>query len=199
MEQRFRTSQVAKFLKVDKTTIINWINAGNLPAYQTLGGHFRVSREDLIDFIRKKEMPFPYELKSSEYKILIVDDEKNVVIAVEAILDDMGIDLEIEGARNGIEAGIKLLKFIPDLVILDVRMTGADGAEVCKIIKGEEILKDTKILVYSGFSKEGKEMLKLGADKFIEKVSKDDNLETFQTEVCKLLGVKYRRVAVKSL
>ena len=77
----------------------------------TAGGHYRIMRHDLVNFIKKKGRPVPDELKSSEtkYRILIVDDEKNIIESVRLMLEDMGIDLEIEGASDGLEAGIKLI------------------------------------------------------------------------------------------
>lgn len=55
-------------------------------------------------------------------QILIVDDEKSVVESVKLMLENMGVDVEIETAFNGIEAGIKLIQFSPHLVILDAIM-----------------------------------------------------------------------------
>ncbi len=141
MKQKFKTSEVAKFFYVRSATVVNWINGGKLPAYETIGGHYRILQEDLLSFMKKKEIPIPDELKTpeelrfSKYRILIVDDEKSVVESVKLVLENMGVDIEIETAFNGIEAGIKLIQFSPHLVVLDAIMPGADGDIVCKEIK----------------------------------------------------------------
>jgi excisionase family DNA binding protein len=196
----FKTSKVAQFFNVKPATVINWINDGKLNAYETLGGHHRIMRQDLINFVKNRNIPFPDELKTDKYKILIVDDEDSVIEGVKLKLEDMGIDLELENAHNGIEAGLKLIKFIPDLVILDINMPGADGYEICKIIKKEEVLKKTKVLIYTGYPDKGKRLLELGvADKMIGKSSREDTIEAFQKQVYGMLGVKYRKAVVKSL
>lgn len=198
MKQNFRTSEVGKFLHVRSATVVNWINYGKLPAYETLGGHYRIMREDLINFIKKRNIPLPYELQSDKHKILIVDDDESVVESVELILENIGIEIEIESAHNGIEAGIKLVRFIPDLVVLDAVMPGADGAAVCRIIKQYELLKNVKILVFTGYPQKGEELIKLGADRVVEK-SSPDCLTIFQKEVRRLLGIKYKKVSAKFL
>lgn len=203
MKQKFKTSEVAKFFYVRSATVVNWINDGKLPAYETIGGHYRILQEDLLSFMKKKEIPIPDELKTPEelrffkYRILIVDDEKNVIESVKLMLENMGVDVEIETAFNGIEAGIKLIQFSPHLVILDAIMPDADGDIVCKEIKNNKELRNIKILVFTGYPKEGQKLLELGADKFIEKFSKDSDVDNFQKEVCKLLNVKYRKVLSK--
>jgi excisionase family DNA binding protein len=198
MKQNFRTSEVGKFFDVTRATVFNWITRGKLPAYETLGGHYRVMREDLVDFIKNRKIPLPNELQSDKYKILIVDDNESVIEAIEIVLKSMGISLDIETAHNGIEAGIKLARFVPEIVILDVIMPGADGSVVCNMIKQDRLLKDTRILVFTGYPREGRKLLELGADKIIEKAS-FNCLDILQKEVRRLLGIKYKKVLVKSL
>jgi excisionase family DNA binding protein len=200
LKQYFRTTEVARFFNVTKVTVIDWIKKGRLLAYETLGGHHRILREDLINLIKKKGIPTPDELKSLEelkadkYRILIVDDEKNIIESVKAMLEDIGIDLEIQTASDGFEAGIKAVRFLPHLIILDAIMPGADGDRLCILVREDEALKNTKILVFTGYPDEGKKYLELGADRVIEKSSPEANIEPFRNEVCKLLGIKYKKV-----
>lgn len=196
MKAQFKTSEVASLFNVTSMAVIDWIKAGKLTAYETGGGHYRIMRDDLIGFVKKQNRPMPEELDSDKYRILIVDDEKNIIESLKAILDDLGVNLEIETATNGFEAGMKVIHFFPHLVILDALMPGADGEVVVKLIKDTEVLKKTKILVFTGYPEEGKKMLKQGADKVIEKSSQESSPELFRKEVCKLLGVKFTKVIV---
>ena len=198
MKQQFRTSEISKFFDVTQMAVIDWIKSSKLTAYETGGGHYRIMREDLIDFIKGQNRPMPKELQSDKYRILIVDDEKNVVESVKAVLEDLGVDLEIETAYDGFEAGLKVLQFSPHLVILDAIMPGADGDRVVKLIRSNEALKNIKILVFTGYPGEGRKLLKLGADRVIEKSSPEANPDPFRKEVCKLLGVKYIKVLTKA-
>ncbi|MEZ4912355.1 MAG: response regulator [Saprospiraceae bacterium] len=81
---------------------------------------------------------------SESKKILIVDDEPNIVLAIETILDDSRFELFT--ASDG-ETGLQLATTIhPDLIILDVMMPGMDGYEVGKKIRNIESLDDIYIL-----------------------------------------------------
>lgn len=75
-------------------------------------------------------------------KILIVDDEEDVVEVLKMALEDAGF--QIEGALTGAEGIEKLEKFKPDAVILDIIMEDIDGVSVSK-----KIPKETKIFVIS--------------------------------------------------
>jgi excisionase family DNA binding protein len=61
----FTTTQVAQFLAVDATTIINWINAGKLPAFITPGGHRRIKASVLATFLQNQGMPLPAKLQKN--------------------------------------------------------------------------------------------------------------------------------------
>jgi excisionase family DNA binding protein len=189
----YTTFQIAKICSVTIPTVISWIEQGKLPAYKTLGGHRRVKKEDLIAFLKENNIPLDRELES-KYRILVVDDEKNVIESVIAMLENLGVDLEIDTASDGFEAGMKIIQFPPDLVILDAIMPGADGDRVVQLIRNTKPLKNIKILVFTGYPAEGEKLLKLGADKLIEKFSKESDTDNFRKEVCKLLGIRYTKV-----
>ena len=57
------TYQISKYCKVSLTTVANWDEQGLLPAYKTPGGHRRVKKADLVEFLKKYNMPVPDELK----------------------------------------------------------------------------------------------------------------------------------------
>ncbi len=57
------TYEVSKLCNVTLATVVNWIGQGMIPAYKTPGGHRRIKREDLIEFLKKYKMPIPEELK----------------------------------------------------------------------------------------------------------------------------------------
>ena len=55
----FTTFEAAKLCHVSPLSIINWVNAGRLPAFRTPGGHRRIRREDLVRFMRENGIPIP--------------------------------------------------------------------------------------------------------------------------------------------
>ena len=85
-------------------------------------------------------------------KILIVDDEPNVIQALSFVLKREGY--QVETAEDGVEAIKKLKHWKPCLVFLDIGLPGMDGIEVCKQIKADPELRDIYILVLSAKAQE---------------------------------------------
>src|SRR5262245_48949911 len=87
--------------------------------------------------------PFGPELPSKA-PILLVDDEPANLLALEALLDELGQDLV--RARSGAEALRRLLEQDFAVILLDVRMEGLDGFETAKHIRGRERSRHTPII-----------------------------------------------------
>lgn len=109
-----------------------------------------------------------------EIKILVIDDEKNILESVKMVLDYE--DYQVQTVNNGMD-GLALFKKRPfDIVILDVRMPGLDGLEVLKKLK--EINQFCEVIMISGHSgiEEAVEASRLGAFDFLEKPLSRDKL-----------------------
>ncbi len=183
-------SQASKYCKVSSKTIINWIDAGHLKAYKTVGGHRRIKKEDLDQFLKEKGMPLPEESKVEERKrILVVDDDKIIVETIVQALEEDEYGYEMISASDGFEAGLQVSHFKPDLLILDIMMPDINGYEVCQKVKSAPETKDTKIIVLSAYLDDEafKQMKEYGADACF---SKPLPLEQLKFEVAKLLGLK---------
>jgi len=133
----FTTFEVAKFCHVSPLSIINWVNAGRLAAFRTPGGHRRIRREDLLLFMRDNGLPIPDEFKrgSSRRRVLIVEEERNLRDALANHLSSRSRAYDVTTAATPFDAGRLLASQRPDIVVLDVRMPGLEGAEVCRTIK----------------------------------------------------------------
>lgn len=147
------TGEAAVFCHVSQVAIYKWIKEGKLKAYKTPGNHHRVQIVDFIKFLKKYGMPIPEELLTqSKPRILIVDDEPGVIGFITRILQDMEEDYQIASALDGYAAGEKVTSFHPDLIILDLRMPGLDGFEVCQRIKANPETKNIKVLAITGYA-----------------------------------------------
>ena len=102
-------------------------------------------------------------------KILLVDDEKDILEFLSYNLEKEGF--EIDTANNGKTALNKLSKFIPDLIILDVMMPEMDGIEVCEKIRENEQYDDILIVFLTARSEDYSELagFSAGADDYITK------------------------------
>lgn len=102
-------------------------------------------------------------------KILVADDEKALRILIAGTLE-IG-DYNILEAANGIKALELVKQEKPDLVILDVMMPGMTGYEVCKHIKNNSDISDTKILILTakGQQSDKEAALEAKADYYLAK------------------------------
>ena len=150
----FTTFETARLCHVSPLSIINWVNAGRLPAFRTPGGHRRIRREDLLLFMRENGLPIPDELEpgSGLRKVLIVDDEATVCEVLADHLSGRATDpFEVAKATDGFEAGRLVASFRPDVVVLDLRMPGMDGFQVCKTIKADPETASTTVIAMTGY------------------------------------------------
>jgi two-component system alkaline phosphatase synthesis response regulator PhoP len=101
-------------------------------------------------------------------KILVVDDEKDIVEFIQYNLEAEGF--EVITAYNGKEA-LESVKQKPDIIVLDIMMPGIDGYDVCAKIRAKDIYKNTPILFLTAKTSEQNEIhgLNLGADDYILK------------------------------
>ena len=108
-------------------------------------------------------------MKTKKFKILLVDDEPDIVEIISYSLKNANYD--VYSASNGLEA-IKLAKSIkPDLIILDVMMPEMDGIEACEIIRKDQVVGNTLITFLSARGEDYSQIaaLNAGADDYITK------------------------------
>src|SRR6266566_7334327 len=162
------TGEVARRCQVSVGTVKNWIEAGKLEAFRTPGRHFRIRASEL----RRLEAAFGFGAEADESpRILVVDDQQDFVdLAVDA-LKDIVHGVRVEGACGGYEGLLTIGSFQPHLLVLDLRMPGLDGFEVCRRVKEAPSTKATKIVAMTGFDDDQAEPLALtcGADAFVSK------------------------------
>jgi DNA-binding response OmpR family regulator len=101
-------------------------------------------------------------------KVLIVDDEPNIVLSLEFLMKQQGYKTRV--ARDGDEALAEVEGFRPDLVLLDVMLPRRDGFEVCQRLRADG-WSELKILMLTakGRDVEIEKGLALGADGYVTK------------------------------
>ncbi|MDY6861398.1 MAG: response regulator [Thermodesulfobacteriota bacterium] len=109
-------------------------------------------------------------------KILIVDDDPTIQKLFTSILSTRNYETEV--ASDGFEAGLKVMEFRPDIIILDLFMPGMDGFEVCKRIKGNPTTSQIKILAITGYDtgENRARIMEAGADDYLAKPIAMDTL-----------------------
>jgi excisionase family DNA binding protein len=167
----YTTFEISQICGVNPTTVQNWVKGNKLRAFQTPGGHRRVRREDLVAFMREFGMPLPGELTQDPPLIMIVDDEIEVLDMLEELMKSEDEDFRVAKAQNGVEALLMIGERKPELLILDIKMPGMNGYEVCNKLKSSPGTQNIKIVAISGdHSAAVKErILSSGADLFFTK------------------------------
>lgn len=110
-----------------------------------------------------------HEPNSSRPRVLIVDDEPNIVISIEFLMRQAGYDVQV--AHSGEDAMALISENPPDLVILDIMLPGIDGFEVCQWIREHQEWDDVKIVMLTakGRDVEISKGFALGANAYITK------------------------------
>jgi two-component system, response regulator len=120
--------------------------------------------------------------------ILIIDDNEDEALLTKVALSKTGRNLRTEVASSG-EAGLALLRgenTLPELILLDIKMTRMDGLEVLRQIRGEERLKSILVVMVTNSNLESDEhaAAKAGADGYLHKTT---DLDQFNKDLARIL------------
>ena len=170
MKDLYTTGEAAEVCKVSQQTIIRCFDSGRLEGFRIPGSKFRrIPRQSLIKFMKENNIPLD-NLESGKRRVLIVDDDGEIV---ELIVDVLNRDgrFEIKTASSGYEAGIATQRFRPDLILLDYMLPDVNGNIVCQTIRENPEFGNIKIIIVSGVIKQDEidQLLKTGAEGFIKK------------------------------
>ena len=188
MKTVFTTGEAAKICKVSQQTIIRCFDNGQLKGFRVPGSRFRrIPREMLYKFMKDNGIPTD-ALESGKRKVLLVDDDIELVELMNRVLDEDG-RFEVRIAANGFDAGMMVKEYRPDLIVLDVMLPDINGKEVCQRVRADPSLEDVRILCISGMIEDDKiQELKLsGADDFLHKPFE---VETLVERMCHLLDIE---------
>src|SRR6266581_8714956 len=142
------TGEVAKICSVAPRTVSKWFDSGALHGYRIPGSKDRrIPLNQLIRFMKQHGMPLN-GLMTGSTRVLIVDDEQDVVEVLEKILEDEA-KFEVEVCKGGFEAGVSAEKFRPHVILLDMHLGSIDAKEVCKQVKSSQDLQLTKVIAMS--------------------------------------------------
>ncbi len=170
IKELYTTGEAAQVCSVSQQTIIRCFDSGRLEGFRIPGSRFRrIPRESLIKFMKDNDMPLD-RFASGKKKVLIVDDDPEIVeLMVDVLTRDGRFD--VKTASSGYDAGLITQQFCPDLIILDYMLPDVNGNVVCQTIKSNAEFSDTKIIIVSGVVNQSEiaDLLKAGAEGFMKK------------------------------
>lgn len=118
--------------------------------------------------------------------VLIAEDEPHIVESLTFLIERAGLRVAV--AVDGAEALKSVRELKPDLMILDVMMRHQSGFEVLKIVRGDPVLRNLKVLMLTAKGQEAdrETAMALGADKFVTKPFSNKGVVA---DICSLLGI----------
>lgn len=183
----FTTGEAAQLCKVSQQTIIRCFDSGRLNGFRVPGSRFRrIPRDELIKFMNANGIPTE-SLEGSTRRILVVDDDPNILELFEDLLGRDG-RFEVQTCSNGYDAGMLTESFKPHLIVLDYMLPDINGNIVCQRIRERDDTKDTKIIFVSGVvnQTEIQQLLAAGGDDFVKKPF---DVEQLIGRIADLLGI----------
>jgi excisionase family DNA binding protein len=165
------TGEVARICKVAPRTVTKWFDSGQLRGYRIPGSKDRrIPVSQLMRFMRQNNMPLDGMLHFTKTRVLIVDDESDIVDMLRDLLGQHAT-YDVHTAANGFQAGINAEKVKPHVILLDINLGDINGRDVCKAIRMNPDLQMTKVVAMSGHltEEEGQALQKEGFDGFLKK------------------------------
>ena len=188
MKTVFTTGEAAKICKVSQQTIIRCFDSGQLKGFRVPGSRFRrIPRDQLYTFMRVNGIPTD-ALESGKRKILVVDDDEELVELISDVLERDG-RFEIRSANNGFDAGMMVKEYRPELIVLDVMLPDINGKEVCQRVRSDSTMDEVRIICISGMVEEDKigDLKAAGANEFMHKPFE---VELLLERMCQLLDME---------
>ncbi|HVS15752.1 MAG TPA: response regulator [Thermoanaerobaculia bacterium] len=193
-DRLYTTNQLARLFGVVPTTVIDWIEAGKLDAFKTLGGHRRITHSAVLDFLREHELPTPPAFSELTNKILVLDDEPEVLDLLTRILRQGMPEVETLAADHPVEALLQIGAERPQVVLFDIYMPDMDGFEFCRRLNTNRSAGLVLVAISGDSSEETvNRILEAGADRFLSKTDAPSQL----VSVCREL-MRPRRAARRS-
>ncbi len=176
-------------LGVAVSSVSKWVDEGELPAARTPGGHRRIGKEDLLQFLHEHKFKMPPDLQSPALRILVVDAEKSVAKWLAEEIGARYPQSEVSLAHDGYSAGeiVGLVK--PAVIILDLHMPGIDGFEVCRRIKANPHTMQAAVIAVTADPnpKLKARIMKLGARAYL---TKPLDVDALAAEIDKALAAR---------
>ncbi len=158
------TREAAELLNVSLRTAQLWVEKGLLEAWKTSGGHRRITRQsiermyaegspDEASLARSKaDIIYPTGIKALD--ILVVEDDPNLRRLYKIKIGRWQMPINLSTVEDGVKALTHIDHAIPDLLILDLKMTGMDGFHMLNAISNVSALAGLSIVVVSGMTPE---------------------------------------------
>jgi excisionase family DNA binding protein len=164
------TGEVAKICNVAPRTVSKWFDSGQLRGYRIPGSKDRrIPINSLIRFMKQHNIPVD-GLQSGKTRVLIVDDESEIVDVLEKVLTERA-NYEVHTAQSSFSSGVECEKFRPHVMLLDIHLGDVPGEEVLNLVRQNADLELTRVIAMSGKLTDGQaqHLMQKGFDGYLKK------------------------------
>ncbi len=142
------TGEVAKICNVASRTVSKWFDSGQLRGYRIPGSKDRrIPVSSLVKFMKSHGIPMD-GLMSGNTRVLIVDDDEEIVSTLQKILTEQ-TSYEVRSATSAFAAGIECERFRPHVMLLNIHLADGDGLGICSLLTQSDDLEVTRIIAMS--------------------------------------------------
>jgi excisionase family DNA binding protein len=166
LPELFTASEFANFCQVDLKTIHNWADKGEIRHFRTPGRHLRFRRLDVLDFLRKYGYPIPEILRAGKPKVVVVDEDPNVLAGARRALARR---FDVTTFQDPFEALIAIGTLLPDAMVVDLEMQGLDALRCLERLRMIDATSHVRFVVYSADEGRRRAALDAGAADFVVK------------------------------
>jgi excisionase family DNA binding protein len=138
----FTTFEAAKICNANITSIKNWIDKGELRAFRTPGGHYRIERKVLEDFLNRHSMPNPFA-EHERRRVLIIHHDPGWA---EGLAGHFGSQYDYDATDDPQQALLTIGQWRPNVAVIDDRIEGIDLLGLCATIKETPELRTVSVI-----------------------------------------------------
>lgn len=179
----FTTFEVAKICNANITSIKNWIEDGKIRAFRTPGGHYRIEKAVLIDFLNRYGMPNPFVARDRKFVLVVCDEPATV----ELIRRFLGRDHEVEGCIDPTEALLIIGDRKPDCLVVDLLMEGLNGLHLLTTMRNLHSFNTVRIVAYTDTEDTDLEHSALEDHKVSHFIRKSDGIDKLNDAISQAL------------
>lgn len=162
----YTTFEAASICNANITSIKNWIDKGELPAFRTPGGHYRIQRKVLDDFLNRHGMPNPFADRERR-RILLVHSDGSLL---DKLATEFGTKHDYDGTDNAVDALLKIGQWKPDAAVIYTGIDELDVVGLCERVREHADLRPVHLIIVHEKDEELEARLtKSGADFMVRK------------------------------
>jgi len=144
------TREAAEALGISVRTTQLWVESGQLRAWKTPGGHRRILWESVNEQLQQREEECGSSLE--RFDVLIVEDDRIQRIILQSKIQEIGTEINVRTAYNGVEGLIKIGERQPHVLVTDLLMPGLDGFHLLKILTSSPVVRPIQIIAATGLT-----------------------------------------------